>query len=305
MTFDTLPYHLPGAFFGPPNNIECPDAQMPDHNIVMDNPSLPNNGHNENGDGHGSFDQPNRRRREEREEELNYNYYQYLRAHSFLQQQLPPLSFGMDWRQQGAAVHFPVYYSQSITDPHEFPFVFSYAYPFFPPCAYPFVFPCAFPYANPYAFAYAPPYVPPYAYPYTFAYVPPYAPPHAAPYVPCYAAPPANPLAFLNVDPHGILEPLIARIQHERPEQGPGLDADGIDEDNGFEDPELEVFGLGFPETIGPLTTEECFKLFNGDSSQDDEDAVVPSTPGFSREESGNEETAAKKPRWSDEKDLE
>ena len=171
--------------------------------------------------------------------------------------------------------------------------------------AYPFVFPCAFPY-DPFSFAYAPPYVPHYAYPDAFAYVPAYAPPHAAPYVPCYAAPPANPLAFLDVDPHGILEQLIARNQH-----GPGLDADGVDEDNGLEDPELEMFGLGFPETIGPLTTEECFKLFNSDSSQDEEDAVVPSTPGFSslirrsREERGDEETAAKKPRWSDERDLE
>ena len=124
MTFDTLPFPLPGAFFGPPNNIECPDAQRPEDNIVMDNPSLPNNGDDENGDGHGSFDRPNSRRREEREEELNYNDDRYVRAHSFLLQQFPPLTCGMDWRQHGAAVHFPVYYSQSHADPYEFPFVF-------------------------------------------------------------------------------------------------------------------------------------------------------------------------------------
>lgn len=302
VTFDTPPSICPptGVFFGSLNhNFECPDAERPEENTISDNPPLPQHIDDENGDGHRRFDQPNCRRGEERAEEVDHDNGRNVRIPSPEFQQFPPQDFEMDWRRHGA-IQNPVYYPLFNAEPYAFPFVCPYAY------SYALL--SAFPYANPFPFAYAPPYVLPYAYPFVFANVPPYAhpyaypfayvPPYPAPYVPCYAAPQAFPYA----DPHGVLEQLIARNQQGRPEQDPGLDAFGVDEEDGIEPPELEVFGLGYPETIGPLTTEETFGFFGGDNSLDD-DAVVPSTSGLSpstrrsREESNEEQASAKRPR--------
>lgn len=298
-----------GAFFGPLNNTERPDAERPEENRINDSPPVPPHRDDENED-HGGFNQPNSRRGEEREEELNHDDDRAAP----LQQFLPP-NVGMDWRQQGAAVEIPVYYPLPYADPYAFPIVFPNAYPY----ALLNALPHALPYANPFAPPYVRPYVPPNANPFAFAYDPPYLPPytprHAAPYVPPYAAPhafpyaapPANPALF-HADPHGVLEQLIARNQHERLEQDPGIDAIGVDEEDEIVIPELEVFGLGYPETIGPLTTAECLGFFRSDSSLEEE-AVVPSTSGLSsatrrsREESDEKGAVAKRPRWSDESD--
>eukprot|EP00064_Thunnus_orientalis_P017935 superscaffoldBa00003958_g18021 len=112
--------------------------------------------------------------------------------------------------------------------------------------------------------------------------------------------------------PHPFLYPFagVAWHQQERPdeEEEPEIDVVGLDEEDGIEIPELEVFGLGYVENIGPLFLQE---------SDEDDDICscascleeAPSTSGLgssrrrSREESDEEEAPAKRLRWSDESD--
>ncbi|KAI4816836.1 hypothetical protein KUCAC02_009138 [Chaenocephalus aceratus] len=99
---------------------------------------------------------------------------------------------------------------------------------------------------------------------------------------------------------------------------GDDVDNDGLDEylhryldeqssEDEDEEEEIDVVGLDIPV----LDVEEIGPLFLEDSSEEPEDALVPGSPSSSRSgcstrrcrEDSEEESAAKRPRWSEHSD--
>ncbi|KAI9523490.1 hypothetical protein NQZ68_027348 [Dissostichus eleginoides] len=229
-----------------------------------------------------------------------------------------------DCEQPPPAAPSPVYYPVPYAVPYLVPYAVPHAvpygvpYPYYAPMTSPYAYPYAAPspYAAPYAYPYAAPspYAPPYAYPYAApsryaapnAY--PYAAPspYAAPYAYPYAAP-AYPQADAYDDPSYYANPLddvedpAVEAFLNRYLDGQSSEDEEEDEDVAYDSPVFDV------EDIGPLSLE--------DFSEEPEDSVVPGSPscygpGYSRrrcreisDEEGEEESAAKRRRWSEDCD--
>ncbi|XP_074492336.1 uncharacterized protein LOC141768176 [Sebastes fasciatus] len=219
------------------------------------------------------------------------------------EQQVPPPYFGLGWR-QGPAAPFPVYYPVYYPVPYLLPYAFPPADPYGPPPANPFAnlqadlpadyygFP-ADPFIGPPADPYGrPPTFPP-AYPFGDFQVDPHADPHGLPH------------SFPSADPHGGFEAIeyfeaVEYFVERHAFWQHGEDEDHLEDhledwddgDNGIEFPILEV------EDIGPVCQynppEELSEADSGPG---------PSTRRHREDSDGEEEAAAKRPRWSDDSD--
>ncbi|KAK5853551.1 hypothetical protein PBY51_014694 [Eleginops maclovinus] len=155
------------------------------------------------------------------------------------------------------------------------------------------------PYAVPYAVLYAVPYSVPYAVPY----------PYYAPWSNPYAYPYASPFA----DPHAYPQAAPAYPQAPPAYNDPPYDAYPSDDDNNHareelfrryfdeplaedEDEEIDVVGLDFPvldvEDIGPISLEDSSEV-----------SIDSSTKRCREDSEEEEESPAKRPRWSEDSD--
>lgn len=217
------------------------------------------------------------------------------------------LHSGPEWQQQNHSGALPFDYSAPRPAvlhplPNAFPHVaqdFLYDFPYIYPYAYSTpALHLAYPYVAPH-FPYAAPYFA-FANPYTFHFATslfPLADPNR--YV--YSAPHNHPSFHGDIWQFNWPRSPEEDIYYDETEAGEGS---GIPEFNGLN-------FTGSVENIGPLWAGDLYEefSFSGFSSSFPEDSETPSTSGLGsmarrlRDRSGEEEAAAKKPRWSTEDD--